>query len=334
MIVDVHAHYLPQLMLETLIAKSHKFPNIDCLVEDDIWRLAFSGNTLSRPITPKLRQHDTRLKWLNSEKIDVMVCAGWLDSFGYELPPQEGEYWSCFINEHLARACETTHRYAPLCSVPLQNGKLASKVLGEAIASGFHGAMIGTQPKGTQGNLDDPSLVPFWEMASEKKATIYIHPMFGCGDPRMNDFGLTNTIGRGIDTTTAMARLIFSGHVQKYKGINFVLSHGGGSLPFLQGRLNMNHLHNPEFGDPKVALERCFYDTVVFDVKTLEFLFQLYGSKQLMMGSDYPFAFGDLHPRTIVEKAKISSTDKNNILGEVAVEVFKLDNLNCNCALL
>jgi aminocarboxymuconate-semialdehyde decarboxylase len=40
-------------------------------------------------------------------------------------------------------------------------------VLSEAMAMGFPGVMIGTQPKGVGGVLDDPSLNPFWEMADK-----------------------------------------------------------------------------------------------------------------------------------------------------------------------
>ena len=146
MIVDTHAHYLPQAMLDDLNNRSSDFPNIDCLNQDNIWKLGFSGGPLTRPILPGLRQSDTRLQWMDDQKIDAMVCGGWLDSFGYEIPDEEGKRWSQFINEHLMTACAKTNRFAPLCSVPLQNGKMAAEVLEEALDAGFHGAMIGTQP--------------------------------------------------------------------------------------------------------------------------------------------------------------------------------------------
>jgi aminocarboxymuconate-semialdehyde decarboxylase len=330
MIVDTHAHYLPQAMLEDLNNRGSDFPNIDCLNEDNVWKLGFSGGALTRPILPGLRQSDTRLQWMDDQKIDAMVCGGWLDSFGYEIPDDEGKRWSQFINEHLMKACSETDRFAPLCSVPLQNGKMAAAVLEEALDAGFHGAMIGTQPKGGQGNLDDPDLDPFWELASDRKAAIYLHPMFGCGDPRLSDYGLANTVGRGIDTITAMSRLIFAGHLEKYTGMNFIISHGGGGLPFLLGRLQMNHDHNPEFGNPRASLGACYYDTVVNDVKTLEFVCDTFGSEKVMMGSDYPFAFGDLEPRKIIEASQLSDNEKQNILGNVAERIFHLED--CGCA--
>ncbi|MEK9683189.1 MAG: amidohydrolase family protein [Rhodospirillaceae bacterium] len=329
MIVDTHAHYLPEQLLINLKKNSGQFPNVDCVYQESVWKLGFSGGPPSRPIISKLRESDSRLAWMDDQKIDVMVCAGWLDSFGYELPDQEGTRWSQFINEHLIRACEETKRFAPLCTVPLQNGAMAARVLQESLAMGFHGAMIGTLPKGGIGNLDDPDLNPFWEIASELEATIYLHPMFGCGDPRLVDYKLVNTVGRGLDTTTAMARLIFSGHLERFRGMKFVLSHGGGGLPFLQGRLQLNHTQNPEFGNPEESLKRCYFDSVVLDGRVLEFICRMYGSEQIMMGSDYPFAFGDLEPRKIIEQAELSNDDRKNILGSVAERVFHLENCGC-----
>ena len=59
------------------------------------------------------------------------------------------------------------------------------KVLEEALDTGFTGAMIGTQPKGATGVLDDPDLDPFWEAASRRKATLFVHPTFGARDDRL-----------------------------------------------------------------------------------------------------------------------------------------------------
>ena len=190
--------------------------------------------------------------------------------------------------------------------------------------------MIGTQPKGDHGNLDDPDLDPFWEAASDLKATIYLHPMFGCGDARMQDYQLLNILGRGTDTITAVGRLIYSGHLLKYSGMNFVLSHGGGGLPFLMGRMRCGHAHNPELGDPQASLESCYYDTVVHDSNTLEFVCKQFGADRVMLGSDYPFAVGDLEPCTVVNDANLTDAERADIFGNVAERIFHLEN--CGCA--
>jgi aminocarboxymuconate-semialdehyde decarboxylase len=330
MIVDTHAHFLPQAMLDALNNNPSAFPSIECASDGETWKLGFAGGSLSRPILPNLRKGDTRLQWMDEQAVDVQVCGGWLDSFGYEIPDDEGMRWSQFINEHLMKACADSDRLAPLASVPLQNGKMAAKVLEEALKAGFHGAMIGTQPKGDHGNLDDPDLNPFWEAASDLKAAIYLHPMFGCGDARMLDYQLLNILGRGTDTITAVGRLIYSGHLLKYSGMNFVLSHGGGGLPFLLGRMRCGQAQHPEFGDPQASLESCYYDTVVHDSNTLEFVCKQFGADRVMLGSDYPFAVGDLEPCKVVHDANLTEAERADIFGNVAERIFHLEN--CGCA--
>jgi len=81
-------------------------------------------------------------------------------------------------------------------------------------------------------NLDDPSLDPFWETAARLGAAVVMHPMFVCGEPRLADYDLVNAIGRLVDSTIAVSRLLFSGHLLKHTGMNFVLCHGGAALPF------------------------------------------------------------------------------------------------------
>ena len=86
----------------------------------------------------------------------------------------------------MAKDAATLPALSALATVPLQDGKLAAKVLEEALDAGFHGAMIATQPKGIGGNLDDPSLDPFWEVASARGAGILLHPHCICSDDRLD----------------------------------------------------------------------------------------------------------------------------------------------------
>src|SRR5262249_37265926 len=222
-------------------------------------------------------------------------------------------------------AAKETPAFVPLATVPLQDGKLAAGVLAEAMKAGFVGAMIGTQPKGIGGNLDDPSLEPFWSVASERGAVIYIHPMYVCGDPRLDGYDLVNAVGRLADTTIAVSRLLFSGHAQKYPGAKIVLSHAGGALPYALGRLQRNHALAPDkLADPDDGVRRLYYDTVMFDPDGLEFLVKKTGAARVMLGSDQPFPIGDPQPCAVVRNAQLGEPDKRAILGDTAVKVFGL----------
>ena len=326
MIVDIHAHYIPQKMLDALASGRVSFPNVQVLHDGDSYKLAFAGGKPTRPVMGKLRDADLRQAWMAENDIDMQVTGGWLDSFGYELPAEEGAAWSRYLSESLLEATGDAKVLAPLASVPLQNGQLAAEVLREVLAAGHKGVMIGTQPHGDSGNLDDPDLDPFWAAASDLGAVIYIHPMFGCGDPRLLDYGLINAAGRGLDTTTAVARLLYAGHFLKYPGMKVVLSHGGGALAFMLGRLQHNAaIHPGEFADPTEGFRALYFDTVLSDPEALKFLAGKVDIDRLMMGSDYPFPIGDMQPCRIVHQSGFSEIDTSAILGGTAAKLFQLD---------
>jgi len=333
MIIDTHAHYAPQSMLEALKAKAKgdSFTNVELLHQDDKYQLVFTGRAPTRPLAPKLRDAEQRFQWMAEQDIDHQVVGGWLDSFGYQLPGGEGAAWSRFLNEQLMRAAEGADQLTPLATVPLQDGKLAADVLGDALAAGFTGVMIGTQPHGDAGNLDDPGLDPFWSAASDAGATVFIHPMFGCGDPRLLDYDMMNAVGRGVDTTTAVARLLFSGHFIKYSGMRVVLSHGGAALPYMLGRLIRNTVIHPgQYADPADGFAKLFFDSVLLDADALKFLAVKAGAGRIMLGSDYPFPIGDMEPLKIVRDAAFSDTDTTAILGGTAAKVFHIGGA-CGC---
>ena len=323
MIIDTHAHFTPQTMLSSLKSKANTFPNVELLHQDDSYQLVFAGRSPTRPLSPKLRETDKRHEWMDKQRIDQQIVGGWLDSFGYELPGEEGEAWSRFLNEFQMRGTDKHKRLTPLATVPLQDGKRAAKVLEEALVGGFKGVMIGTQPRGSEGNLDDPDLDPFWEAANSLSATIYLHPMFGCGDPRLTDYDMINAVGRGTDTTTAVARLLFSGHFLKFPNMNFILSHGGGAIPYMLGRLARNHeIHPGKYADPIASFKKLYFDSVLFAPNTLNYLCSCCGAEKVMLGSDYPFPIGDGEPLKIIELADLDDQQKNMILGETAVGLF------------
>ena len=73
--------------------------------------------------------------------------------------------------------------------------------------------MIGTQLHGDHRNLDDPALNPFWAVASDDKAVVFIHPIYGCNDIWLNDYDIIKAVGQGLNTTTARVSMFYPGHL-------------------------------------------------------------------------------------------------------------------------
>ena len=325
MIIDIHAHYLPQLLYERFDTQAANFPSVQLLRGDKGMRLQFMGGEATRPISPKLSDLADRRTWMDKNGIDHQLVGGWLDSFGYELPAAEGLAWSRFINGCMQEALAGEKRFTALATVPLQDGKRAAEVLGEAMEAGFGGIMIGTLPKGLGGVLDDPQLDPFWETASKLQAGVFLHPMFLCGEPRLADYDLVNAIGRVADTSIAVARLLFSGHLLRFPGMKLVLSHGGAALPLVLGRLARNFtIAQGKYADPRKGFDALYFDSVVFDADALRFLAGKAGAARIMLGSDMPFPIGDMEPCKVVHAAGFGAAERASILGGNAQGVFRI----------
>jgi aminocarboxymuconate-semialdehyde decarboxylase len=325
MIIDCHAHIVPPALLDAIRADKAHFPSIKLIEEGGSLGFSFAGNKPTRPVSKPLSDIAARLAWLDTNKIERQVVGGWLDMFAYEIPIEEGLRWSRLINTHLAKLAKEQPRFIPLATVPLQDGARAAEVLKEAHAQGFKGAMIGTQPKGKGGVLDDPSLLPFWETANNLGSIIFIHPVFESGDDRVHDYGMANAVGRITDTLIAMSRLIYAGHVTRFANMKVVAGIGGAALPYVIGRLRRNYsLDKDKLGDPDAALAAMYYDTIVQDTRTLRYLADIVGADRIMMGSDMPFPIGDLAPLKIVEETSFTDAERAGINGGVVQKLFGL----------
>ncbi len=325
MIIDSHAHFVPPALLADIKAQRRTFPSIKTKEEKGQLCFSFAGSEMTRPVMPRLSDLARRRAWMAEQFIDCQVVGGWLDSFGYELPAAEGADWSRFYNEHLMNGVKALPSLVPLATVPLQSGVHAAKVLEEAFKMGFRGAMIGTQPKGLGGNLDDPTLTPFWEAAHALKATLFVHPMYGVDDDRLRAYGLVNALGRVTDTTISVARLLHSGHLIQYSGSRLVLSHGGGALPMVLGRLAKAHSAHPASPvDPTESFRRVYLDTVVFDGNALRLAIAIAGFDKVVLGTDYPFPIGDFEPISILDGLYLNDNERAAIAGHTAADLFKI----------
>jgi aminocarboxymuconate-semialdehyde decarboxylase len=325
-VIDIHAHFTPKFLFERFDAHAAQFPGVNLLRDDKGVRMQFPGTEPTRPLMPRLSDLADRRAWMDRTGIDHQLVGGWLDSFGYELPAQEGLAWSRFMNSCMREQLRDEPRFTPLATVPLQNGRLAAEVLGEAMAEGFGGVMIGTLPKGIAGgNLDDPSLDPFWDTASKLGAAVYLHPMFVCGEPRLGDYDLVNAIGRLVDTSIAVSRLLYSGHLLKFTGMKFILSHGGAALPYALGRLARSHqAAQGKVADPRQGFATMYFDSCVFDVDSLEYLARKAGAQRVMLGSDAPFPIGDPEPKKVIANGNFTDAQKNDMLSATAQGVFRV----------
>lgn len=115
----------------------------------------------------------------------------------------------------------------------------------------------------------------------------------------LGEYGLIPPIGFMFDTTLAISRMILDGFFDRYPNLKIIASHGGGTLPYLAGRLDRCHEMIPACADvirekPSSYLQNIYYDTVVYEQAALELCINVGGSDNVMFGSDYPHNIGDM----------------------------------------
>lgn len=318
--VDIHAHLVPRDLLE---ATPGAVRGVE-VTEHGHDQFTFTIAGISTRILPgRLIDTEDRYRWMDNQGIDVQVVGTWADLFGYSLEKDEGTAWTRLLNDTLMSSVRDSDRLEAFASLPMQAPERAAAMVADLAGAGFVGVTFATRIRDTE--LDDPKLEAVWKSLSEHKMPAFIHPGYADADPRTADYGMINAVGRPVDTTIAVARLLAASIPQRFPGVRIIVAHGGGAAPFILGRLRRNAAVHPEIGDPDPGLERLSFDSVVFDPDTLCYLVDKASEGSVMMGSDYPFPIGDPSPMDIVMTAEcLTDAQRRSIRGGAATELFDL----------
>jgi len=75
---------------------------------------------------------------------------------------------------------------------------------------------------------------------------------------------------------------------------------------------------------PSAYITNLYFDTLVYDVETLDFLRNKVGVERLLLGTDFPYVLGDWQGVDKVAGLPCSETDKQWILEGNARKLLKL----------
>ena len=143
--------------------------------------------------------------------------------------------------------------------------------------------------------LGDASFAPVWEELNRRKAVVYTHPNTPACCGTIKDEVGPGTIEWATDTTRTVASLLFSGTAARYPDIRWILSHGGGTTPFLLSRFTRQEAEMKEREKrlPKgviYELKKFYYDTAQANHPgALAALLKLAPVSQILFGTDYPY---------------------------------------------
>ncbi len=144
--------------------------------------------------------------------------------------------------------------------------------------------------------LGDPRFDPVLAELDRREALVFVHPAVPVSSSGLDldipAFGLEFT----FDTTRAAFNLAYSGALERFPNITWVLAHAGGTVPYLIGRFSLLWAVDDELVEraPQgvvAYMSRLYYDTALSaNPHALSSLAELVGWDHVVFGSDFPFA--------------------------------------------
>jgi aminocarboxymuconate-semialdehyde decarboxylase len=310
--VDVHAHYVPPAMLEDIDSEAKRFgldvvrhpPSCSCAFH-------FQYGLKVRPFFPKLVEPvENRTAAMDAQGIDHQVLSTWTDIFAHGLPKPQAVDWHRYLNEHMAKLCaRDPARFSLLASVPFPYSEESAAELTYAVKElGAVGAVIAANVEGT--NLGELDLDAFWKTAVDLNVGVFMHPVQAQPAPRSAKFALSQVAQYTVDTTFTVGSLIGAGVLDRFPTLRILLSHGGGTFPYLTGRFDCMHERMDRKAQgytaaqlPSAYLKRFYYDTILHDPSILRWLAERVSHDRIALGSDYSFPPADQDPVGTVRAA-------------------------------
>ena len=141
----------------------------------------------------------------------------------------------------------------------------------------------------------DAAYRPVFEELNRRKALVYFHPLVASCCARLSVGTFPAVIEVPHDTTRAVASLLLSGSLARYRDIRWLFSHAGGTVPMLAGRMdyffrNQKNIHEIAPQGVEAEFRRLHYDTAnATHPASMAALLKLVPGSQVVFGSDYPY---------------------------------------------
>jgi 6-methylsalicylate decarboxylase len=145
--------------------------------------------------------------------------------------------------------------------------------------------------------LGHPFYKPILEELNRRRAVIFVHPLVAsCCDAHLSVGTFPAVIEVPHDTTRTIVSLLLSGTFARLRDIKWLFSHGGGTIPFLAGRIEAFYdqkARGPNGFAPdgiEAEFRRLYYDTAnVTHPAAMAALQKLVPMSQITYGTDYPY---------------------------------------------
>lgn len=226
-------------------------------------------------------------------------------------PPEVSRELARMANEGLAELVQRhPDRFAAfVAAVPMNDIDGCLAEIDYAVEElGAAGVQIYTHVNGRP--LDDPEFEPFFEKMAALDKAIWVHPS---RSPDWADYPTEQksryeiwwVFGWPYDTAVFMARMVFSGHLERHPNLKILIHHGGSMVPHFAGRVGpgWDQLgartpperkdevdHYPLTKRPLDYFKMFYADTALFGAQhAVQCCLDFWGADHMLFASDTPF---------------------------------------------
>jgi aminocarboxymuconate-semialdehyde decarboxylase len=327
---DIHAHAIVPAAL-TRMEAAH--PDHGPTLFDDEGRryLRYPGRAPLGPLPDAIFDPEKRLADMDTQRVDLQIIAIPPPNFHYHVPPEVGVDFARIQNEELLSLSDgRPDRFHVFGALPLQ--AVEASVREVEYLAGFprvRGVQIGSNVAGT--DHDDPGLEPVWQALEDAGLPVWMHAdqRAIAGAERLDTYYLQNLIGIPMESTIAIAKLMFGGVLERHPGLRFGVTHGGGFAPYQVGRwqhgweVRTEPKVNVPDATPRELFSMFYFDSLTHDPVSLRMLGERMGWDHVLLGSDYPFDMASTDPVGAIEEADVGAEAETQILERTAATFLR-----------
>jgi aminocarboxymuconate-semialdehyde decarboxylase len=314
--IDAHAHVIPENFPRYLgSAVPADWPSM--AAAQDCHRNVMISGKVYRTVSDRCWDTGKRVADLPAMGLDLQAVSPMPELLSYWMNAGDAQQLLRYLNDQIAAmVAESGARLCGLGAVPLQDLDLAIAELEYVVRTlGFPGVEIGSNINGRP--VGAPEFDPFFEACESLGAAVFVHALRPAGMERLiGPAPLQQVLGYPGDVGLAAASVLTTSLIERRPQLRIAFSHGGGTLGMLLPRLQQGWEVFPQLKDgmsvsPREQARKLFYDTLVFDVPTLQHLAALFGKTQLLIGTDYPFNFHESRPVERIDAAGFDAATRN-----------------------
>lgn len=292
------------------------------LVERDGGRFfEFPNGVINGPLPPGMVDLEHRLQEMDAAGVDLQVVSVRPQIFGYSVGTSVASRLAAIQNEAMFDTIAGhSDRLHGMLSLPLLDADASRAEIRRHVDNPqVRGVLLDSNVGGL--NLDDDSFHPIWAALSEADLPVLVHPYQAdvAGQERLTRYYLFNLIGNPLDSTIALASVIFGGILDRYPDLRWCFVHGGGYAPYQLARWdhgwkvrNEPREHLDEA--PSTRFGRLYFDSLTHSPGPLHLLADMVGWSQIMVGTDYPFDMGDMTPMNSIDRLGIDDAAREAVL--------------------